>query len=134
MTDEATQHTKQDEREFAEEQASLVKITFAPLIWALHFVVCYGLVALTCAKGWDLSPIRVGLILFSLAALVSIAWTGWRAWKQWKPTDVKEVTERYGQSQDRHYFLGHAAFLLSIIAFIGVVFVSLPLILIGGCQ
>ncbi|NKX29546.1 hypothetical protein HGE68_06600 [Rhodobacteraceae bacterium R_SAG6] len=134
MTYGETPHAKQDEREFAEEQASLIKITVAPLIWALHFVACYGLIAVTCSKGWDFGGIRSGLILFSVAALVGIAWTGWRAWCQWKPARDETVSERHGRSRDRHYFLGHAAFLLSIIAFIGVVFVSLPLVMIGGCQ
>lgn len=128
-------HTRhEDEREFAEEQASLFKITLGPLIWALHFVACYGLVAVTCAKGWDIDAVRIGLILFSGAALCGIAVIGRSAWRQWNVAETGDFVNRGGRAEDRHHFLGHAAFLLAIISLIGVVFVTLPLVLIGGCQ
>ena len=49
-------------------------------------------------------------------------------------TFLGEDEAREDKPEDRHRFLGHAAFLLSIISFIGVVFVSLPLLFIGGCR
>ena len=47
MTD---QRQPSGEQEFAEEQASLVRITFGPLVWALHFVASYAATAVFCAK------------------------------------------------------------------------------------
>jgi len=124
----------EDKREFAEEQASLFRITLAPLVWAIHFVVCYGLVAVTCAKGWDIAAVRTGLLIFSAAALAGIGWVGFAAWRQWNVAETGDFVNRGGRAEDRHHFLGHAAFLLSVISVVGVVFVSLPLIMIGGCQ
>lgn len=133
MTQERHPKREEDEAEFAEEQASLFRITLGPLIWAVHFCVCYGLVAVTCAKGWDIGSVRLSLLLFSAVALGGIAWIGREAWRQWNPRQTGDFVNRRGRAEDRHHFLGHAAFLLAIIAFIGTVFVSLPLILIGGC-
>ena len=134
MTEGQAPRRKEDAHEFAEERASLFRITLGPLIWALHFVACYGLIAVTCAKGWDYGTVRLGLILFSVAALGGIGWVSLAAWRQWNVAETGDFVNRGGRAEDRHHFLGHAAFLLTIISAIGVVFVSLPLILIGGCQ
>lgn len=133
MTDEQPQR-REDEAEFAEESSSLVKITIAPTIWALHFVICYALVAVSCAKGWDYGSVRAGLLVFSLVVLVGVALTGWSAWRQWNVQETGDFVNRLGRAEDRHHFLGHAAFLLAIISLIGVAFVTLPLVFIGGCQ
>jgi hypothetical protein len=122
-----------EHREFAEERASLLKITFAPLIWAGHFVVCYGLVALTCAKGWDIATVQTLLIWLSAAVLGVIGWTGWLAWRQWNPRETGDFVNRRGKEEDRHHFLGHAAFLLAVISLLGVIFVTMPLVLLEGC-
>lgn len=134
MTEERKPRGREDEREFAEEQASLFKITFGPLIWAGHFVVCYGLVAVACAKGLNIDAIRLGLMVMSAGALAGVVWVGWSAWRQWDVRRTGDLVNRHGGAEDRHHFLGHAAFLLAIISAIGVIFVTLPLILIGGCQ
>lgn len=89
---------------------------------------------MTCAKGWDIGAVQAWLLVFSAAALAAVAWTGHAAWRQWDPHETGDFANREGRAEDRHHFLGHAAFLLSIIAFVGIVFVSLPLVLIGGCQ
>ena len=133
MTDERSPREDEDIEEFAEERASLVKITAAPVIWAGHFVVCYALYATSCAKGWPVGDIRAGLLWFSVAAMLGILWTGWQAWRQWDPEKTGDFADRGGRAEDRHHFLGHAALLLSVISFLGVAFVTLPLLLLEGC-
>lgn len=134
MTDPKQRPQKDELEEFAEERASLMKITMGPLIWAAHFVICYGLVAVTCAKGWDIEMVRAGLVVFSFASLGAIIWVGWNSWRQWNPHETGDYFNNWGRAEDRHHFLGHAAFLLAIISFLGVVFTSLPLVMLGGCQ
>lgn len=124
-----------DRKEFAEERESLIRITFAPTVWAVHFVACYAVVSLACAKGvLAFGPSRTVLLALSVVALAAIVWLGWRSFRQWGPENLAEAPQEVGVPEPRHQFLGHAAFLLSIISFIGVVFVTLPLVLIGGCQ
>lgn len=123
-----------ERHEFAEERESLFRITFAPVIWALHFVLCYGAVSLACAK----RVIPVGmthalLIVATVVALALIAWVGWRAFVQWDVRNTGEFTNPDGRAEHRHQFLGHAGFLLAIISAIGVVYTGLPLLVLEGC-
>ncbi|PVA05564.1 hypothetical protein [Thalassorhabdomicrobium marinisediminis] len=124
----------EEQKRFRAEATSLWKITFGPLVWAVHFVATYGLTALTCAKGWPLDPLRIGVGVGTVLALAGILWLGWGAWAQWDTLRDREWENDAPTDEDRHQFLGHAAFLLSIISFIGVVYVALPILLFGSCQ
>ncbi len=130
---------KDEERKsFAEEADSLWLITFAGSIWAVHFVVCYGATAAVCAKlGGDAAAImtlRLALGGVTLLALAGIAVVAWRSWVQWDFLDDWDHKHNLAREEDRHEFLGHASFLLSIISFIGVIYVSLPLLFLETCQ
>lgn len=109
----------------------------APVVWALHFLVCYVAMAVFCAKGGiygvSIDTVRIGLGLFTLVALASIVFSAYLAYRQWgfgtgdPPHD--EPTAR-----DRRYFQGFATLLLSGLSFVAVVYAAIPLILIAGCQ
>ena len=132
MTDRHT--PEKDSAEFAAEAGSLWRITFAPATWAGHFLLCYTLFATGCAKGWPVGTVRHGLIGMSVLALAVIALIGWRAYAKWSPRSTGRIVNPRGDAEDRHHFLGHAGFLLAVISFIGVVFVTLPLLLLEGCR
>jgi hypothetical protein len=126
------------EQEFREEQASLVRITFGPLVWMVHFVVSYAGTAVFCAKldapqdaiAW----LRGGIGAATLLALGGITWLGWQSWRQWR-TDNNDIwDDPAATSEDRHQFLGHAALLLAVISFIGVVYTALPALLSATCR
>ena len=123
-----------DREEFREEAGSLVRITLAPLIWAAHFVICYGAIAVTCAKapGWS-GPVRLGLIVLTVVALAGIVWIGLRAIRQWNVAGTGTYSNPEGTGGDRHRFLGHAAFLLAVVSGIGVIYVGLPVLMLEGC-
>lgn len=125
----------QDRREFRAEALSLWRITFGPTVWALHFAASYAATALVCAKlGPEaVTPLRWGIGLGTLLALALILWLGLQAWRQWDLLRDREWENDKGTSEDRHQFLGHAAFLLALISFIGVVYVALPALLIESC-
>ena len=127
-----------DEQEFSEEADSIWRITFAPLVWALHFVTSYGATAVWCAKlagpGEPIPFLRLGIAALTAVALAMIAWVAWRAWRQWDFTVDWDYVHDQGASEDRHEFLGHAAFLLAIVSFIGVVYVAMPALFIESCR
>ena len=127
-----------DEQEFREEADSIWRITFAPLVWALHFVISYGATAVWCAKlagpGEPIPFLRMGIAALTAVALVMIARVGWRAWRQWDFTDDWDYVHDQGVSEDRHEFLGHAAFLLAIVSFIAVIYVAMPALFIESCR
>ena len=133
---------KQESREFSEESESLVRITLAPALWAVHFALSYASTAIYCAKwgeGADsILGFRIGIAVATVLVLAAIAWLGWRAWRQWDANvgrSAREVLEDLVEEhEDRHEFLGHAAFLLAIISFVGVVYTALPVALIETCR
>ncbi|MGR3508270.1 MAG: hypothetical protein ACU0CQ_17785 [Sulfitobacter sp.] len=119
---------------YPSETTSVWRITFAPLVWALHFAISYGATALVCAKGGHVGALRLGLGGVTAVALLAIIWLAWRAWRHWDIVRDRDWENDAGTNEDRHQFLGHAAFLLAIISFIGVAYVSLPPLLIQTCQ
>lgn len=126
---------RQDAHEFRAEALSLWQITFGPLIWALHFIASYGATSLVCAKGGPgaVEALRLGIGFGTLVALALILWLAVLAWRQWDVRRDRGWERDKGTSEDRHQFLGHAAFLLAVISFIGVAYVALPPLLIGTC-
>jgi hypothetical protein len=54
-----------------------------PLLWALHLIVSYFLVALDCTTTWNGGAIAIGIetVLFAAATLGS-GLMGWRVWKR----------------------------------------------------
>ena len=129
---------KNEGREFGEESESLVRITAGPVLWAGHFVLSYAAAAIWCAKAagpmGSILWFRIGVGALTLAVLASIAWLGWRAWRQWDYLHDDYRANDVSRAEDRHQFLGHAAFLLSLISFIGVVYVAMPVIFIETCR
>lgn len=125
---------------FAEEQeqASLWRIAFGPLIWSAHFLASYIASALVCAKlgGGEtaITGLRLGIGGITIAAIVGIVWVGWLGWRQWDFLDDLDHVHDRPLEEDRHEFLGHASFLLAVISFVGVVYVAMPALFGGGCQ
>lgn len=128
----------QEAQEFAAERLSLWKITFGPLVWSGHFLLSYAGMAVFCAKVPDAAglfwAVRLAAAALTGLALGAILWLGWLAWRQWDVTRDREWENESGNNEDRHQFLGHAAFLLAVISAIGVTYVGLPFALIGSCR
>ncbi|MCF3595063.1 hypothetical protein LZG00_13785 [Rhodobacteraceae bacterium LMO-12] len=135
MTGEHQPRPDEERREFREERESLWRITLAPVIWAAHFVTSYAVAAVICAKAPGLlDTARLGLMLATVLALAVVAWLGWRAWRQWDVGNTGDYTNALGVSEDRHQFLGHAAVLLALISAIGVIYGTLPVLLLDTCR
>ncbi len=128
---------KDDNREFREERESLWRLTLAPSAWALHFAISYAASAIVCAKFADpaaFTGLRLGLGALTIVALAIIAWLGLGAWRAWDFLGDFDDEHRLGEAEDRHRFLNHAAFLLVVVSFIGVIFVAMPLVYLGTCR
>ena len=136
----ADQRQPSGKEEFAEEQASLVRITFGPLIWAVHFVASYAAAAVFCAKLAEpqdhMTLLQGGIAVATLLAMGGIAWIGWRSFRQWREGNEDGPLEEdaRGSGEDRHQFLGHAAFLLAVISFVGVGYTAMPALFAASCR
>lgn len=131
-------HRHQVQKEFRAESHSLWRIIFAPTIWAVHFLVSYGGAAVWCAKiagpGAPIQGLRIGIGVGTVLALGVILWLGWQSWRQWDRIADGDIDNNKPTDEDRHQFLGNAAFLLSIISFIGVAYTAIPVIFIESCR
>lgn len=129
---------KEEEREFAEESDSLWHLTIAPTIWAFHFMISYAATAVICAKtegsaGW-MPLLQGGIGVLTVLALAAIGYIGWQSWRQWDVLDDYDYSHAGAREEDRHEFLGHAAFLLAIISFVGVLYVAMPAAFAPSCS
>ena len=109
----------------------------APVIWALHFMMCYVAIAIYCEKMmvWqlDFTAVRLALGVFTLLALALIVLSAYLAWRQWG-FGAGDAPHSEPTDQDRRRFQGFATLLLSGLSFVAVVYVAIPLIFIAGCQ
>ena len=113
---------------------SLLSMVIAPTIWAAHFVVCYAVAAIWCAKrGGDTAGLVWIVVGLTAAALFAIALVGWRAWRQWDYTDDWDYVHGDASDEHRREFLGHVGVLLALVSGMGVVYVALPALLTGVC-
>ena len=113
--------------------SSLWHMIAAPIVWAIHFGTVYGWTAAICARAGAPGAARSGISVATLVALAAIAWLGWRAWLQWDYRPHAPRLHDVPTTEARREFLGHAAWLLSIVSAIGVIFVALPAIFIESC-
>lgn len=137
-TPDAPPRDREEERAFSEERGSLWRITLGPAVWALHFLISYGATAVFCAKfatdAASIAGFRLAVLALGLAAEAVILWIGWRAWRQWDYLASRDYENALGENEDRHQFLGHAAFLLAIVSFLGVLYTAFPIIFIESCR
>lgn len=118
------------------ETDSLWTLFTAPVIWAVHFLACYVLVAVHCQKpgvlGIGFSSVRLIIAATTMAALIGILLSAWLAWRQWgygrddPPHDDPTL-------RDRTLFQGFATLLLSGLSFVAVVLVAMPVLFISEC-
>lgn len=115
---------------------SLWTLFTAPIVWAMHFLLCYVVTAVFCEKPWflglDFDSLRIAIGVLTLLALAMIVVAAALAWRQWgfgtgdPPHD--DPTRR-----DRLLFQGYATLLLSGLSFIAVVFTALPALFVTEC-
>ena len=116
---------------------SLWSLIAGPTIWAVHFLFCYIAAAIYCAKfgtiggfGW----LRGAIIIATLIALAGIARAGIQAVDDWRQA-VNALWSTDTNSLDmRRRFVGRAAFLLSGLSGIAVIYVGMTVLFISSCR
>lgn len=100
----------------------LLRGTLPLLVWAAHFMFCYLLAAAQCTPAVMRSggPDRMLLGAATVIALLACAWLLWR--ERGIVDDAREAG-----------LLDWAAALSALLAFVGIAWTGLPLLLVGGC-
>lgn len=117
---------------------SLWAMIVAPTIWAVHFLACYILAAIFCAKAGapsaDLTSVRWWIAGFTVLALGGIAACGIQAFRLGHFRAGKAAPHDADTIQDRRHFLAYATLLLSGLSFVATLFVALPVIFFASCR
>jgi hypothetical protein len=118
------------------EVESLWTLFTAPIVWAVHFLVCYTGAAVYCAKrdlfGFGFDVVRVGIAAATIVALALILLFAWLAWRQWG-FGTYDPPHDDPTRHDRTLFQGFATLLLSGLSFIAVIFDALPALFLSEC-
>lgn len=108
----------------------------APAVWAAHFLACYVLAAVFCAKaqalGLHFDILRIALGTLTVIALMSIVVSVLQAWRQWGfgPGDTSSDAPT---RQGRVRFQGYVTLLLSGLSSVAVMFTAIPVLFITSC-
>ena len=121
----------------AEEHEHLFRLTAAPLLWAVHFLLSYCTAAIWCAKfvGADgsLGNIRAAIAVYTGVALAGIMFVGWRGFQR-HSFEGSTLPHDFDSSADRHRFLGFATLLLSGLSAIATLYVAMTVVFIESCH
>jgi len=117
---------------------SLWAMIIAPTIWALHFLACYILAAIFCAKAGtpsaDLATVRWWIAGLTVLALGGIAACALQAFRRGHFMEGETAPHDADTIADRRRFLAYATLLLSGLSFVATVFVALPAVFVASCR
>jgi hypothetical protein len=117
---------------------SLWAMIVSPTIWAIHFLACYIVAAIFCAKAGlpsaDLITVRWWIAGFTALALGGIAISGIQALRLGHFVKGGTTPHDADTIQDRRRFLAYATLLLSGLSFVATLFVALPAAFMATCR
>lgn len=115
---------------------SFWRLTSAPVIWAVHFMLSYATAAVWCAKlaaHGSLHGARIAIASYTVIALVGIAIAGWVGWERHTFRGAT-LPHDFDSPADRHRFLGFAMLLLAGLSAVATVFTALAAVFIETCR
>ena len=123
-------------RMLPKEIESLWTLFTAPVVWALHFLICYVGAAIFCEKpdflGMEFNGLRIAIGAVTLLALAMIVTSALLAWRQWG-FGTGDPPHDNPTRRDRALFQGYATLLLSGLSFVAVIFTALPALFFTEC-
>ena len=125
------------ETRVAERHESLWMLTVSPGIWGAHFMACYVVAAVWCAKApsalTPLGAIRTTVVILTVLALAGIAVTGWIGYRAHR-LGGESAPHDDDTPEDRHRFMGYATLLLSGLSAVAVIYAALVVVFVETCQ
>jgi uncharacterized membrane protein YozB (DUF420 family) len=116
----------------------LWRVILAPIVWALHFLICYILAAIYCEKAVDgasLVSLHSAIIVVTLVALGAIGLTASGLWKvRARSLTDEDFDFEHNSPEERHRFLSHVALMLCVLSAVAVIYVALPFAMVADCR
>lgn len=121
----------------SEKGESLWRLAAGPTIWAVHFLACYTVAAVWCAKyahpDAPLTPIRITIGVFTVLALIPVGLIGWGGYRRHR-LPGGSLPHDSDTPEDRHRFMGFATALLAGMSAIAIVYAALVAVFIRSCR
>lgn len=107
----------------------------SPIIWSIHFTVCYIWAATACGRFAPrfAGSLELALIVLSATALVPIAVLFVRGFRQLNYR-LPDQPNDDGTPEDRTMFMSYMTMLLAGLSGIGTIFIGAASVSVGGCQ
>lgn len=123
--------------ELPEGAESLWRLASGPLIWSVHFVLCYVTASVWCAKvagaGGPLGGARLAIGVFTVVALAGIGIVSWSGWERHTFRGAT-LPHDFDSREDRHRFLGFAMLLLAGLSAVATIYTALAAVFIDTCR
>lgn len=104
-----------------------------PIIGSLHFTISYIAIATGCSERYGVAG-GAGLAVV-LSAIVSVLAVGICSVAVWRRYAALERGDSAGATSiDRSHFMARMTLMLAAFSLAGIVYVSVPLLLVGGCS
>lgn len=121
----------------AERDQALWILPASPVLWSLHFMVCYITAAIWCGKvvgRLDAVPtLRLMIAVYTVVALAGIVVVGWMGYRAHRRGSAS-LPHDDDTPEDRHRFMGFATLLLSGLSFVAVIYSGLVAVFLETCQ
>ncbi|MDW4500182.1 hypothetical protein R5H30_19500 [Sulfitobacter sp. D35] len=114
-----------------------VWIVVAPMvIWAAHFLVCYWIAAVICARDIqsDLDILRLSVLGLTALCIALLAVIGGMARQQYGGRLIVDEEITGNEVDARSHFLGHVALLLCALGIVAVIFTAVPTLVFEACR
>ena len=116
----------------------LWRVIAAPIVWALHFLFCYGYAAVYCEKAGRDAPLgdaRTAVVTATVVALALIAISTSRLWRvRGRSLTDNDFEFEHNTPEERHRFLSHVALMLCVLSAVAVLYVAIPMIYLSTCR
>lgn len=120
------------------EEGSLWPVIAALSIWAGHFLLCYWVAAVWCAKFAEgegsLLWVRVAIGVLTVVALAAVGWLARHAVRRYHGRLAIEDDLVEDSEPERARFLGHATLLLCALSAVAIVFDVVPALVFATCR
>lgn len=113
---------------------NVISMMAAPIIWTVHFVLCYSIVSLACGFGWTdvrlfgMNPADIGVAVFTVAALALLAYTGVQNFEKYRMASTGAA-----EDGDMSAFFALNSLLLCALSTVALVWVAFPTLMLPTC-
>lgn len=120
------------------EGTDLWRVLTPPIVWAGHFLFIYVWGAVHCAKAGraaDLGPTQTAVLAATAVALAFIGLVALGLWRvRGRSLTDDDFEFEHNTPEERHRFLSHVSLMLCVLSAVGVIYGTIPVLVLENCR